>query len=101
MNYNLLSQSHINTYSDYYLFNDDERVLYKNVSGDTLASADIMVWVTYNIPFPELCVLFSVYPLYPAGVLNSSLRLDIFLNSTTLTNGFTKYADFCINTATM
>jgi len=78
--YQFLSQDYVNQFSDYLLYNDDERVLFTA----TANSAAQSIWIPFTIPLAELCPIFGVYPLFPMALLNSNFSLDIYMNTTLL-----------------
>ena len=68
-----------------------------------------MCYIPFTVPLAELCVILSIFPLFPSGVLNNPLQLDIFMNKTALqqsatvdsdTISFNGYYDFEIRTTT-
>lgn len=77
-NYVYLSQDYVNTFSDYYLFNDDDKILYQNTTTSNVAAPSIIL--TFTIPLSELSPLFATFPIHPFSAYNSPIMIDIFFN---------------------
>lgn len=92
-NYSLLSQDYVNQFSDYLFYNSDDKVIF---TAPLSADTNQAIWMNCIVPFAEISPIFSVYPLFPAVMLNTFLQLDIFMNTPVLADIGVQFADFSL-----